>query len=81
MKDRLSKYTHFLALSHPYTAKIVVAMFVKKIVHLHGFSSSIGSDQDKVFISFALSFSNYKAHGYIGGWHTTPTQMVKPRLS
>jgi len=34
--DRLSKYAHFILLKHPYTAKTLAEVFVKKIVRLHG---------------------------------------------
>ncbi|KAA0062227.1 Transposon Ty3-I Gag-Pol polyprotein [Cucumis melo var. makuwa] len=33
--DRMSKYAHFMALKHPYTAKSVAELFVKEIVRLH----------------------------------------------
>ncbi|KAL5846596.1 hypothetical protein ACOSQ3_010120 [Xanthoceras sorbifolium] len=49
--DRLSKSAHFLALSHPYTAKVVAETFVEGVVKLHGMPRSIISDRDPVFIS------------------------------
>ena len=47
--DRFSKYVHFIALGHPYTATSVARAFFDGIVRLHGFPSSINSDRDPVF--------------------------------
>lgn len=49
--DRLSKYAHFMALSHPYTAKDVAQLFLDNIYKLHGLSATIVSDRDTVFTS------------------------------
>lgn len=49
--DRLSKSSHFAALNHPFTAKIIAEIFVNTIVKLHGMSWSIVRDCDPVFIS------------------------------
>jgi len=49
--DRLSKYAHFIALSHPYSANSVARAFFENIVRLHGFPCSIVTDRDPVFTS------------------------------
>ena len=49
--DRLSKYTHFVALGHPFTAKDMAKLFLKEIVHLHGFPKELIFDWDQIFLS------------------------------
>jgi hypothetical protein len=49
--DRLSKYAHFIALGHPYTATTIAVAFYEQIVRLHGIPASIVSDRDPVFTS------------------------------
>lgn len=50
----LGKHNHFLALSHPFTAKTEFGVFCKEIVRLHGLPRSILSDRDVVFTSAFL---------------------------
>ncbi|WVZ82924.1 hypothetical protein U9M48_030129 [Paspalum notatum var. saurae] len=49
--DRFSKYAHFIALSHPYSAESVAQAFFTDIVRLHGMPTSIVSVRDPVFTS------------------------------
>jgi len=49
--DSLSKYSHFTALSHPYTAAKVAQLFIQNIFKLHGMPQSIVSDPDPTFTS------------------------------
>ena len=53
--DRLAKYVHFIALSHPYSASKVTALFVQHVFKLHGMPNSIVSDRDPIFTSLFWS--------------------------
>jgi hypothetical protein len=49
--DKFTKYTHFVALKHPYTTASVARLFMDQVYILHGMPNSIVSDQDKKFTS------------------------------
>ena len=49
--DYLAKYAHFIALCHPYTAKEVAGIFIKEVVRLHGFPTTIVSDRDRLLLA------------------------------
>jgi len=49
--DKFTKYSHFLALSHPFTAAGIAKVFFDNIYKLHGLPDSIVSDRDRVFTS------------------------------
>ncbi|KAJ6959486.1 hypothetical protein NC653_037738 [Populus alba x Populus x berolinensis] len=49
--DRFSKYTHLMALSHPYTAMTVAKVFMEQVYKLHGMPATIVSDRDSIFLS------------------------------
>jgi hypothetical protein len=47
--DRLTKYAHFCALSHPFKTNIVATTFMATIHKLHGSPNIIVSDRDPIF--------------------------------
>jgi transposase InsO family protein len=49
--DLFSKYSHFIALKHPYTALCIAKLFMLHIYHLHGLPTTLVSNRDKVFTS------------------------------
>ena len=49
--DRLSKYAHFIPISHPYTAQSVAKEFLDHVFRLHGLPELIVCDCDLAFTS------------------------------
>jgi hypothetical protein len=47
--DRLTKYAHFCALSHPFKASTVATAFMEIVQKLHGSPNIIVSDRDPIF--------------------------------
>jgi hypothetical protein len=47
--DRLTKYAHFCALSHPFKANTVATAFMEIVQKLHGSPKIIVSDRDPIF--------------------------------
>ena len=49
--DRLTKFVHFMLLSHPFTVAKVALEFMKGVLKLHGLPRTIVSDRDAAFTS------------------------------
>lgn len=49
--DKFSKYSHFIPLTHPYTAATVAKAFMDNVFKLHGIPQRIVSDRDAIFTS------------------------------
>ena len=49
--DRFSKSAHFIALSHPFSTKIIAEKFMEDVIKLHGMPKSIISDQYPIFVN------------------------------
>jgi hypothetical protein len=49
--DRLTKYSHFIALTYLYTATTVSQTFLDNVYKLHGLPINIVYNRDSIFIS------------------------------
>jgi hypothetical protein len=49
--DKFSRYAHFIAISHPYSAPTIARLFLDHVFKLHSMPPSIVSDRDRVFTS------------------------------
>jgi hypothetical protein len=49
--DRLTKYAHFIPLSHPFTVHKIATLFMTHIHKLNGFPQRIVTDRDRIFTS------------------------------
>ena len=53
--DRLTKYVHFVPISHPYSTAKVVSLYMQYIFKLHDMPAFIVSDRDATFTSLFWS--------------------------
>lgn len=49
--DKFSKFSHFIALKHPFSTLVVAKHFMQHIYKLHGMPEAIVSDRDRIFTS------------------------------
>lgn len=73
--DRLSKYAHFVPISHPYTAVGVAQVFFEQIFRLHGVPQSIICDRD---VAFTSAF--WKELFLLQGTHFNFTSSYHPQI-
>ncbi|XP_075074667.1 uncharacterized protein LOC142162239 [Nicotiana tabacum] len=63
--DRLTKYAHFIGLSHPYFANELAKIFMEQLYNLHGLPEDIISDRDPIFTRAAEWWYNTTFHSSI----------------
>jgi hypothetical protein len=82
--DKFTKFSHFLPLSHPYTAAFVAQLFLSQVYRLHGFPMSVISDRDPVFTSQFWQ-SLFKLAGaelcMSSSYHPNPMAKLKESIS
>ena len=49
--NRLTKFAHFVAVKHPYTASSIAELFLDNIAKLHGLPQSTVTYRDTIFVS------------------------------
>lgn len=53
--DRLTKFAHFISLTHPFTTQEVARVFLDTVAKVRWIPKSIVSDRDKVFYKLFLA--------------------------
>jgi hypothetical protein len=81
--DRLTKYSHFIALSRPYNVQTVAQLFIDHIVKLHGVPTAIVSDRDAIFTSdlWKAIFSSLKVSLQYSSAHHPQTDGQTERVN
>jgi hypothetical protein len=49
--DRLTKYAHFISITHPYTTSRVTLVFAQNVIELYRLPENIVLDRDYIFTS------------------------------
>jgi len=49
--DKLSEYSHFIKVKHPFSALQIAKLYMEHVYKLHGMPQAIVSDRDKIFTS------------------------------
>lgn len=73
--DRLTKYAHFIGISHPYSTNEPAKIFMEQIYRLHGLPEDIISNRDLVFISKLWQ----ELFAMLGVWLNTSTAYYPQR--
>jgi len=81
--DKLSKYAHFVSLSHSYSAETVAQAHLDNIFKLHGIPKSIVSDRDSIFLStfWQSIFTTLGVDLLLSSTYQTLSLMVKQKWS
>lgn len=53
--DKLTKYVHFIPISHPYTTAKVASLYMHYVFKLHDMPATIVNDRDAIFTSLFCS--------------------------
>ena len=79
--DRLTKYSHFIPLTHPFNVSTVATAYMDNVFKLHGNPMTIVSERGQLLlINFGRNFSGYKELPYTYLFHTIHRRMARRKL-